>query len=289
MPENFKAGLDAKSLEAFNVAAEKPFSEQACFFLNAFWAEFGDQAEWIYSIAWDCIKYVDMANKGVKYVHKYEEAAELKDFDVGIHLFERLAKISTQPNHSDFYAFRDWFKENKDYKDKYAKSFPEMKTSIVRKKELRDKVDVNFNGKVSFIEYLLFQYDASPKDLMDRSMNQNEHELVRKAREALAEVNKRINAFEAEKQKQTEASKLPGVKGLRAKNLLAQIDDSPLWDALNKALITAEAAVRIAIKKVGGGGGGGDGSGGSGRTEGVVWWMKRDLAEKKKKYGRRKK
>jgi hypothetical protein len=30
-------------------------------------------------------------------------------------------------------------------------------TSIVRKKELRDKVDVNFDGRVSFIEYLLYQ------------------------------------------------------------------------------------------------------------------------------------
>lgn len=36
-------------------------------------------------------------------------------------------------------------------------SQPEMMTAITRKKELRDKVDVNFDGKVSFLEFLLYQ------------------------------------------------------------------------------------------------------------------------------------
>jgi hypothetical protein len=31
-------------------------------------------------------------------------------------------------------------------------------TAIVRKKELREKVDVNFDGRIGFLEYLLYQY-----------------------------------------------------------------------------------------------------------------------------------
>jgi len=63
--------------------------------------------------------------------------------------------------------------------------------------------------------------------------------------------------------------------------MLAQIDAGPLKDQLNKALITAEAAVRIASKKFGGSSGEAD----SGMMQGAIWWMNRDLEEKKKKYG----
>jgi len=48
--------LDAASLAAFDEATKKKFSEQACFFLNAYWDEYGDQAEFIYTTAWDLIK-----------------------------------------------------------------------------------------------------------------------------------------------------------------------------------------------------------------------------------------
>jgi len=51
-------------------------------------------------------------------------------------------------------------------------------------------------------------------------------------------------------------------------------------------LITAEAAVRIATKKFGGvGGGGAAGEEGAQRSDGAIWWMNRDLEEKKSKYG----
>jgi len=157
---------------------------------------------------------------------------------------------------------------------------------------LREKVDVNFDGRVSFLEYLLYQYKdyANPADFCQRSMGHaDEHPEIRKARLALEEVNRRIREYEAEKARLEAEAQLPGVKGLRAKNLLAQIDSSPLWEELNKALITAEAAVRIATRKFGGGGTGVSGEGGSSSSspsDGAIWWMNRDLAEKKKRYGR---
>lgn len=88
--------------------------------------------------------------------------------------------------------------------------------------------------------------------------------------------------------------------------MLAQIDASPLKEVnnqifsnnqnlptfpttkkqeLNRSLITAEAAVRIASKKYGGQSANADGS----SSEGAVWWMTRELEEKQKKYGPQKK
>ncbi len=83
----------------------------------------------------------------------------------------------------------------------------------------------------------------------------------------MEEVNKRIQAYEEEKARLTEESQKPGVKGLAAKNTLAQIESSPLKEELNKALITAEAAVRIATKKYGGQSSGSDGS----FSDGALW------------------
>jgi len=266
--------LDPDSLKAFNVATKKKFSEQACFFLNAYWEEFGTQAEEIYSVAWEYIKKVDMHNKGVKYIHLYEEGDEL-DFDMSLYFFEQLLKFLN--------ANEKWAKD-------YPKSVPKEMTAIQRKQELRERVDVNFDGKMSFLEFLLYQYDASPKTLMERSRGSDDlPEEVLAAMRALEEVNQRVNAYETEKRRlEDDAEGGSGIKALKAKNELAQLLNSPLWSAINKALITAEAAVRIASKKYGvtapsGGSGAG---GGVVRTNGTMWWLNRELEAKKAKYGR---
>lgn len=273
---SFIEKLDGEALAYFNEVASKPFSQQAVAFLNAYWPEVGSQAEFIFTVAWDRIKYADMHAKGIDLIFKYDEGVDL-DFDIGLYFYELLCKFVEDPKN------REWTG------DDYAISQPTMMTAIVRKKEIRDKVDVNFDGRISFLEYLLYQYKdfANPADFCTRSMSGGEeHPEIRKARLALEEVNKRIKAYEAEKARLEEESKLPGVKGLRAKNMLAQLDSSPLWEELNAALITAEAAVRIATRKYGGASGGGGGESG-GPSDGAIWWMNRDLEEKKKRYGPR--
>ena len=164
-------------------------------------------------------------------------------------------------------------------------SMPEMLTALVRKQELREKVDVNLDGKISFLEYLLYQYRdyCSPADFVERSMKASgltdTEEMIR-ARAALDEVNAAIRAYEAEKSRLEEQSKLPGVKGLAARNLLAQLLSSPLAEKLQTALIKAEAAVRLASKKAAE-----QAAAGTGRpTGGAVFWMNRELDEKKKLY-----
>jgi hypothetical protein len=270
--KSFTEKLDAESLKFFNQVAAKPFNEQAMAFLNAYWPEVSAEAEFIYTTAWEKIKYADMHFKGIQLVYKYEEGNDL-DFDIGLYFYEILCKHCEDP-------------KNAADASKYARSQPVMMTALKRKQELRERVDVNFDGRISFLEYLLYQYQdvANPADFCTRSMGHDEHPEITKARLALEEVNKRVRAYEEEKARLTELSQGTGVKALGAVNLLAQLDASTVKDELNKALITAQAAVRIASKKYGGQSGAGGGS-----SEGSLWWLNRDLEEKKRRYGPSKK
>jgi len=145
------------------------------------------------------------------------------------------------------------------------------------------------------LEYLLYQYGASPKSLIERSMNTADIPLeVRQALQALADVQKRVNEYEAEKhrlEEESQANEGKGVKALGAKNMLAQLNSSPLWENINRALIIAEAKVRIAQKKYGHGGSALAEAAAHGgpamRNEGTLWWMDRELREKQEKYGKR--
>lgn len=274
--------LDEASLEAFSKASKDPFATQAQFFLNAFWEEYSSHAEAIYTIAWALIKKADMTHKGTMYVHLYQEDSDL-DFDMALHFFELLT---------------NYFADKKNAKDvaTYPLMVPIEMTAVHRKKELRDKVDVNFDGRVSLLEYLCYQFGASPKMLMERSMAAGDlPEEVLKALAALEEVNKRIRLYEAEKQRLTDESALPGIKGLKAKNELAQLNAGVLWENLNVALITAEAAVRIAKRKYGVAADAQAGQGGAAagaqniRTNGTLWWLDRELKTKQELYGPRNK
>lgn len=269
--KSFTESLDAEAMAFFSEVAKRPFSQQAVSFLNAYWPEVKDESEFIYSVAWQKIKYADMHSKGISLIFKYEEGCDV-DFDIGLYFYEILCK------HCD---------ENPSLKSQYPRSVPEMMTALKRKQEIRDKVDVNFDGRVSFLEYLLYQYKdvANPADFVHRAMGHDEHPEIKKARLALEEVNKKIRAYEEEKARLEAESQGTGVKALAAKNTLAQIESSPLKEELNRALITAEAAVRIATKKFGGVSGG---SANDSSSSGAIWWMNRDLEEKQKHYGKKK-
>jgi len=272
---SFTEKLDAESLKFFSEVAAKPFNQQAVSFLNAFWPETHTEAEFIYSVAWHFIKYADMNAKGISLVYKYDEGNDV-DFDIGLYFYEQMCKFCEDPKNSALVK-------------QYTRSIPVMMTALKRKQELRDEVDVNFDGRISFLEYLLYQFKdvANPAEFCKRSMGHDEHPEIKKARLALEEVNKRIRAYEEEKARLEAEANGSGVKALAAKNTLAQIESSPLKEELNKALITAEAAVRIASRKYGGQSGSSADGGGS--SDGAIWWMNRDLEEKQKKYGPSKK
>lgn len=67
--KSFTEKLDPEALKFFNTVAAKPFSEQAMAFLNAYWPEVNAEAEFIYSIAWEKLKYADMHFKGIQLVY----------------------------------------------------------------------------------------------------------------------------------------------------------------------------------------------------------------------------
>jgi len=264
---SFTEKLDAESMKFFSEVCKRPFSQQAVAFLNAYWPEAKDESEFIYTVAWEKLKYADMHAKGISLVFKYDEGHDV-DFDIGLYFYEQLCKFCD---------------ENPKWGKQFPRSVPKMMTALTRKQELRDEVDVNFDGRISFLEYLLYQYKdvANPADFCKRSMGHDEHPEIKKARLALEEVNKKIRAYEEEKARLEAEAQGSGVKALAAKNTLAQIESSPLKEELNKALITAEAAVRIASKKFGGQSAS---VGGGASAEGAVWWMNRELMEKQIKY-----
>jgi hypothetical protein len=63
------------------------------------------------------------------------------------------------------------------------------------------------------------------------------------------------------------------------------LNASPLAETLNVSLITAEAAVRKAVRLYGGESVT-PGSAGGSNSSGALWWMNRDLADKKARYGK---
>ena len=111
-----------------------------------------------------------------------------------------------------------------------------------------------------------------------------DNDQIKAARAALEEVNAAIRAYEEEKSRLEADSKLPGVKGLAAKNLMHQLMASPLAEKLSAALIKAEAAIRMAVKQaqkeaI---------ENAAGKpTGGTMFWMNRELEERKKWYGRK--
>jgi len=291
--EAFKQLLDADSIRVFNEACEKPYSQQATFFLNAYWVEYADQAEVIYNLGWKAMQAAEMEAKGIMYVHQYDEGNEL-DIDTSLRFFEILCnRALSDRNHKEFMP--EWEKD-----PTYEKALPVMQTSIKRKKELKQTVDVNGNGKICFLEYLIYQYKCDVKDLMSRVMSApvaDEDEAIRLARLALEEVQRAIKAYESEKQRLTDLAETnggKGIKALKAKNMLAQLDASPLFEHLNVSLIKAEAALRRVTREakarganVAAGGEAKQGEAAPMRTDGTLWWMQRTIAEAKAKYGRK--
>lgn len=277
----FVGKLNAEELEYFNQVCQKPFDQQAMAFLNAYFAEVGDQAQFIFEVSFQIIQYADMHAKGIHYIHTYEMGADL-EFNIGLYFYEQLCKYLNDS-------------KNKQWTDaKWEPSQPEMMTAIKRKQELRDKVDVNFDGKITMIEFLLYQYRSvegiDPAQFIKRSQKApDEHPEITAARLALEEVTRRIKAYEAEKARLEDLSENgSGIKSLKAKNELAQLEAGPLKEALNEALIRAEAKVRKVVKMFGAGGSGGGADGeDAAPSQGSAWWMEYDLEQKQKKYGKR--
>ena len=90
-----------------------------------------------------------------------------------------------------------------------------------------------------------------------------------------------------EKQRLSSEAEKPGVRGLTARHSLAQLMSSSIAEALNMALIKAEAAVRMITRRVSRASQEEADSAPKKPTEGTKYWMNMDILKKKKLYGRR--
>jgi len=96
---SFTEKLDEESMRYFNEVANKPFAQQAVAFLNAYWPECHTQADFIFTVAWEIIKYADMYSKGISLIHLYEEGKDL-DFDIVLYFYEQFCKFVEKPQNS---------------------------------------------------------------------------------------------------------------------------------------------------------------------------------------------
>jgi hypothetical protein len=232
---------EGKDAKAFNEVTTKKYADQAIFFLNAFWVEAGEKAEQVWTY-WQKFVELDKLQWGAlpegKKDEEWKEGSSLDEF----------------------------------WSHKYLESFGKVLTALKFREEFK-KIDVNFDKRMALIEFLLWDHKQTVEELMKRPQGTNE-ELV-KAQAALAAVQAEIKKIEDKKTKLEAAMQAGGVKGNSAKNELEQLLAADPTD-LNRAVLTAEAAVRKAQKMKGE------------QPQGALWWIDRELQEAKKYKPKRK-
>jgi len=276
-------------MDEFNVVTKKPYKDQACFFLNAYWVEFQK-------------KQGKFGTDGLDAVWKY--------YDIFLEVDKtQWEEVKKQP-----WKTSGWVEGNsldELFSHKVLEKLNKVLTVIKFREEFR-KIDVNFDKRMAIVEFLLWNYDVKVDDLMTRPQGTNYKE-IEAAQKKIDEVQKSLDelnsALEEQKHaaaelKAQEEAHAKAIATLEAKshdehlgmvarnkaaNELAQLkekDPTPL----RKAKITTEAAVRRVdhavketeaklkealdylekVKKMGGGG------------EGSLWWMEKTVSEAKK-------
>lgn len=239
--------LNDKQKEEFRKICDKPYKEQGTYFLNAFWHESGEKnAETIYKnyqIMLDLDKQQWNALPPTKKSENYSVGRDLDEF----------------------------------WSHKFLETVGKTMTAVEFRNEFK-KIDSNVDKRMGLVEYLLWEYKHSPKDLVTRPQGTTDPEALKALAEAeklLDEVSvafaaaekRKAESITAEKELKTEMAKLKeqedayntkteelkkksegaGVSAMRSKNELAQhLGEDPL--PLRKAKLSAEAATKKAEK-----------------------------------------
>jgi len=227
-------------LKTFNEVTNKTYAQQAVFFLNAFWPELkeeGAEKVWVFNQ-----KFIDLDK--LQY-GAMEEKARAEAFPQGW----------VEGNSLDEF-----------WSHKYLEVWGKPLTAIAFRQEFK-KIDVNFDKHMALVEFLLYEYKQSVEELLSRPQGTND-ELV-KAQAALEAVQTEIRKIEKKKDELEAKAAVGGVKGNAAKNELEQLLTADPTE-LNRAVVTAEAAVRKAQKIEGD------------TPKGALFWVDRQLQEAKK-------
>jgi len=219
------------------------YQDQAKFFLNAFWTELGSKGELIFE-QWQ--KFIELDKQ------QYNALPEGKK-----------AEVWTEGSALDEF-----------WSHKYLETIGKT-LSVVQFRQEFKKIDANTDKKMGMVEFLLWEYAQTVKELLLRPQGSGDGSEVLKAQALLDEVSKSF--AEAEKKKnelekaeaelKAELAKLKeqedaynakteelkvksegaGVSAMRAKNELAQhLGEDPL--PLRKAKLSTEAATKKAEK-----------------------------------------
>eukprot|EP01102_Stenamoeba_stenopodia_P017347 TRINITY_DN619_c0_g2_i1.p1 TRINITY_DN619_c0_g2~~TRINITY_DN619_c0_g2_i1.p1 ORF type:complete len:271 (-),score=114.81 TRINITY_DN619_c0_g2_i1:165-893(-) len=231
--------LSAKDLDFFKRANSTPYYTQAKLFLNAFWNDgMSGKAEEVWNLTQGYIR-TDLHLKGCNPPNPAREGTQLDEH--GFHYFlEKEIKPLT----------------------------------VLEARAKLKEADVSFDGKVSLLEFLNWHYKKRSDDFVRRAPEDVEGDKnmtpeLQKATAALNAAKREIQKIEDEKNRLEDEAAGSGLKSVKAKNELAQLLSRDNTE-LNKALLTAEAAVRKA--------------GGTGKEcpPGTLWWMQREIEEMKK-------
>jgi hypothetical protein len=232
-------------LKEISKIAQLNFRDQAIYFLNAYWIEFGK-------------KEGKFETQGPEHVWKLREVIKSIDQD-------QIAEEKKQAWDAQFTGYKEGNALNEVYARKFLEKIGQTLTAIAFRSKFKE-LDVDGDKKMSLVEYLLLEYGVKPADLVKRPQGANEALL--KVQADLEEVKKQISAVEKEKADLSAAAQAGGVKGNAAKASLAQLESADNIH-LRKALTSAEAGFRAVQKEVGAPAGG-------------VWWLQREIEEAKK-------
>eukprot|EP00026_Physarum_polycephalum_P010580 Phypoly_transcript_10746.p1 GENE.Phypoly_transcript_10746~~Phypoly_transcript_10746.p1 ORF type:complete len:244 (-),score=59.42 Phypoly_transcript_10746:451-1182(-) len=234
------AALSAKDKALFARLEKTSYYNQAKVFINAYWTKgIQPNCEEIWTLTQGYIR-TDLHFKGLNPPNPSKEGTELDE--------------------SGFHYFLE--------KNIHPLTVLEARAKL-------KEADVSFNGKVSLIEFLLYHFTKVPTEFTKICPEDIEGDInmtpeMAKAHNALNAARSEIQKIENEKERlEADIESGGGLKAAKAKNELAQLLSRDNTE-LNKALITAEAAVRKA--------------GGSGKPAppGTMWWMFREIEEMKK-------
>lgn len=139
--------------------------------------------------------------------------------------------------------------------------------TVIQFREVFRGIDKNFDKRMGAIEYLVYRYKVTIKELVSRPQGTNED--LEKASRELELVQQEIDKIEQQKKKLEAEASGEGFKAIRAKNELAQLLSKDQTD-LNRALISAQAAVKKARKSQ------------NVAAQGAFWFVERELEEAKK-------
>jgi hypothetical protein len=205
--------------------------DQAIYFLNAFWNETKEKADTIFS---QYHGFIDVAK-----MERTAEGKESKEQDI------------------------------KDVNEVFARKFLERDgktmTALAFRSAFRE-IDVNNDGRMSFIEFLLYDNKQTVDELLKREQATTPE--FEAAKEAYAAVMAAIAALEKQKADLQLEAEGTGVKANAAKAQLAQLLAADNLE-INRLVTNAEEGLKKAKKTVG-------------AAPGGVWWFNRQLEEAKK-------